>query len=186
VCPAKAIKMVDKKAGEVFISETRFGPLTHAQLGVAEETSGLLVSLVRNTARMVAKKYDKDLIVIDGPPGIGCPVIASITGVDLVLIVTEPTLSGIHDLKRILDVSEHFKIPSVVCINKYDLNDENCREIERYCNDRGVKIIGKIPYDGIFTKAMVEGKNVIEYNHDSKISRIIDEMWCEIKNMLKV
>jgi len=186
VCPVNAIKMVDKKAGEVFISETRFGLLTHAQLGVAEETSGLLVSLVRNNARMVAKKYDKDLIVIDGPPGIGCPVIASITGVDLVLIVTEPTLSGIHDFKRILDVSEHFRIPSVVCINKYDLNDENCREIERYCNDRGIKIIGKIPYNEIFTKAMVEGKNVIEYDYNSNISRIIDEMWCEIKNMLKV
>jgi MinD superfamily P-loop ATPase len=186
ICPTNAITMKDKRTGFTFISETRFGLLSHAQLNVAEETSGLLVSLVRNNAKILAKKHNKKLIIIDGPPGIGCPVIASITGVDLVLIVTEPTVSGIHDLERILKVADHFKIPSLVCINKYNINEENCGKIKEYCNNKGIDVVGKIPYDEIVTKAMIEGKNIIEYTSNHNVSKKIVEMWNRIEEKLKV
>ena len=111
--------------------------MVHASLGIAAENSGKLVSMVRQQARDLAEQAKRSLVLVDGPPGIGCPVIASIGGVDLVLIVTEPTLSGLHDLKRILDVAKHFTIPAMVCINKYDINPENSRTIEKYCRRRG-------------------------------------------------
>ena len=133
VCPVDAISMVDRDSGFAYVSETRFGPMAHAVLKTAEEASGKLVTVVRNNAKMLAEEKEKDIIIIDGPPGIGCPVISSITGVDLVLIVTEPTLSAIHDLERILGVAHHFGIPAVVCINKFDINHENTEKIEQYC-----------------------------------------------------
>jgi len=123
VCPADAITMKERDSGFAYISDTRFGPMAHAMLKTAEEASGKLVTMVRENAKKIAEEKNKNLIIIDGPPGIGCPVIASITGVDMVLIVTEPTLSAIHDLERILDVSHHFNIPAVVCINKCDVNN---------------------------------------------------------------
>jgi len=122
VCPTDAIKMVERDSGYSYISETRFGPMSHAMLMTAEEASGELVAVVRENAKKLAEKYEKELIIIDGPPGIGCPVISSITGVDLVLIVTEPTLSAIHDLERILEVANHFDVPAVEGRNKYDIN----------------------------------------------------------------
>ena len=183
VCPEEALSLVDRKSGFAYISDTRFGPLAHAKLNIAEEASGKLVTLVRNYARILAKKNNKDLIIIDGPPGIGCPVISSITGVDLVMIVTEPTKSGIHDLKRILGVAEHFKIPSAVCINKCNINDQQSKSIQKYCKMHDIPVVGLVPYDTVFTKAMIEGQNVIEYS-DNHISEILRIMWKKVEGML--
>jgi len=158
VCPVDAITMKERDSGFAYISETRFGPMAHAVLKTAEEASGKLVAIVRENAKTLAEEKKKDLIIIDGPPGIGCPVIASMTGVDLVLIVTEPTLSAIHDLERVLGVAHHFKIPAVVCINKYDINLDNTRKIEQYCKNNDIKVVGKLPYDNIVTEAMIRSR----------------------------
>lgn len=185
VCPVKAIQMIDRDSGFSYMSETRFGPMAHAVLKTAEEASGKLVTVVRNNAKTLAEEKKKDLIIIDGPPGIGCPVISSITGVDLVLIVTEPTLSAIHDLERILDVAAHFEIPAVVCINKYDINTENTEKIEQYCIEKNIDVVGKLPYDIVVTEAMVNEKTVIEYSK-GEFSNLIIEMWNNIKGRLKI
>lgn len=183
VCPEEALSLIDRNSGYAYVSETRFGPMAHAKLNVAEETSGKLVTLVRNNARILAKKNNKELIIIDGPPGIGCPVISSITGVDLVLIVTEPTKSGLHDLKRILGVAGHFKIPSSVCINKCDINTQQSKSIQKYCQMNEIPVVGLIPYDTMFTKAMIKGKSVIEYT-DGSISERVKNMWDKVEGML--
>ncbi len=183
VCPEKALTMVDRKSGNAYTSETRFGPMAHAKLNIAEETSGKLVTVVRNYAKILAKKNGKNLIVIDGPPGIGCPVISSITGVDMVLVVTEPTKSGMHDLKRILGVATHFNIPSAVCVNKCDVNTDQSKSIQKYCQTIDVPIVGLIPYDTVFTKAMIEGRSVIEYS-DGSISEQLKFMWNKVEGML--
>jgi len=180
VCPAGAIYLVDRKSGFAYLSETRFGPMSHAELNTAEEATGKLISLVRNNARMLADKYNKDLIIIDGPPGIGCPVIAAISGVDLVLIVTEPTLSGIHDMERILGVAGHFNIPAVVCINKFDINPGNTQVIEKYCAENGLDVVGRIPYDETPTMAMIREMTVVEFS-DSEFSNNIIKIWENIK-----
>ncbi|MBN2057769.1 MAG: ATP-binding protein [Candidatus Saganbacteria bacterium] len=164
VCSSDAVKLVDNKAGEWFISDTRFGPFVHAKLGIAEENSGKLVSRIRQAARDIAKQRGSDYIIIDGPPGIGCPVIASLTGVDLALIVTEPTTSGLHDAKRIMDVARHFNVPVKLAVNKYDLNPEMTDEIENYCKKADVPVVGKIAFDRRFVEAMVAGKMIIEYD----------------------
>ncbi len=181
VCPANAIEMIDRDSGFSYISDTRFGPMAHAVLKTAEEASGKLVTVVRENAKKIAGEKNKDLIIIDGPPGIGCPVISAITGVDLVLIVTEPTLSGISDMERIIDVANHFDIPSLVCINKYDLNKNNSERIEKYCKTKNVEVVGKLPYDTDITKALIEEKNIIEYDPNLEISKKIIDMWNEIK-----
>jgi MinD superfamily P-loop ATPase len=184
VCPVNAIKMIDRDSGFSYISETRFGPMAYALLKTAEEASGKLVTIVRDNAKALAEENKKDLIIIDGPPGIGCPVIASITGVNLVLIVTEPTLSGIHDLERIYDVACHFKMPAVVCINKFDVNSDNSKKIEDYCKSKKIPIVGKLPYDLIMTKAMVEEKSIVEFSNDSRLCDEIVNMWNQIKRRL--
>jgi MinD superfamily P-loop ATPase len=186
VCPVDAIKMINRNSGFSYISETRFGPMAHAMLKTAEEASGKLVTVVRNNAKALADEKKKDLIIIDGPPGIGCPVIASITGVNLVLIVTEPTLSGIHDLKRIYDVAYHFKIPAVVCINKFDVNLDNSKNIEDYCESNNLPVVGKLPYDLIMTKAMVEEKSIVEFSNESSLCNEIVDMWEIIRERLDV
>jgi len=183
VCPVNAIEMIDRDSGFSYISETRFGPMSHAMLKTAEEASGKLVTVVRENAKSLAEEKKKNLIIIDGPPGIGCPVISSISGVDLVLIVTEPTLSAIHDLKRIIGVAHHFNIPAVVCINKYDINEENSEEIQRYCENNNIDVVGKLPYDIIVTEAMIHEKNIIEYS-DGEFSKQIVEIWDNIKRRL--
>ena len=163
VCPEHAISMKERLSGRWFLSETRAGKMVHARLGIAAENSGKLVSLVRQQAKDLAEKEKKDLILIDGPPGIGCPVIASIGGVDLVLIVTEPTVSGLHDLKRTMEVAGHFNVPAMVCINKYDINPDNTRTIENYCAEKGIAVAGRIPFDPAVTKAMIHMLAVTEY-----------------------
>ena len=181
VCPVDAIQMKDRKSGFAYISDTRFGPMAHAHLNTAEEASGKLVTVVRNHAKELAEKNAKDLILIDGPPGIGCPVFSAITGVDLVIVVTEPTYSAIHDLQRILDVAKHFKTNAVVCINKYNINKENTKKIEEHCSKNKIKIVGKIAYDPVFTKAMINERTVIEFLEDCEVSKEIKKMWEEIR-----
>ncbi len=184
ICPVHAIKMIDRDSGFSYISETRFGPMAHAVLNTAEEASGKLVTVVRNKAKHLAEKKQKDLILIDGPPGIGCPVIASITGVNLVLIITEPSLSAIHDLKRILGVANHFQIPAVLCINKSTINDKNTSKIENYCKKNNILIVGKLPYDTTITQAMIHEKSIIEFS-DGKLSHEIYKIWNRIQEVLQ-
>lgn len=184
VCPVGAIEMVERQAGEAYISDTRFGPLVHAKLHAGEEASGKLVALVRKKARELAEEQGKGLMIIDGPPGTGCTVISSITGVDLVVVVIEPTLSGMHDSWRVIEVAEHFKIPCVVCINKYDINSENTGKIEEFCKERGIEIVGRLPYDDTATKAMMEKKTIVEFS-DAGLSRGIKDIWRKVEKALQ-
>jgi len=176
-CPAKAIDFPIKTCGELFISETRCGPMVHARLGIAEDNSGKLVTLTRKEARELAKKRSLGLILTDGPPGLACPVIASIAGATAVLIVTEPTLSGHHDMDRVVELANHFEIPASICVNKYDLNPDMTGVIEQYAKDRGLPILGRIPFDPIFTKAMVQKQTVIEYHGRSQAAQALREIW---------
>lgn len=182
-CPRKAIEFGNNLSGEWFISETRFGPLVHAKLGIAEDNSGKLVTLVRQNARLIAEKNGHQLIIVDGPPGIGCPVIASIAGVDSALVVTEPTLSGIHDMERVINLAAHFKIKTLVLINKYDLNLVVTKQIEDYCLTNRIQLVGRLPFDTVITEAMVEGKSVIEYS-DRAVSKEIRKVWDNLNSFL--
>jgi MinD superfamily P-loop ATPase len=163
LCPVQAIEVAPVVNGEWFISETRFGPMVHARLGIAEENSGKLVSVVRTNAKRIAGERGLSLVIIDGSPGIGCPVIASITGASLMLAVAEPTLSGLHDLERVAALTRHFGIPTLVCMNKWDLNPQICRQIEDWAREMGIEPAGRIRYDTAVTEAQVQAKTVIEY-----------------------
>ncbi len=184
ICPFEAIKMEENVSGEWYVSETEYGPLIHAKLGVAEENSGKLVAVVRENAREICQKNGLGLVMVDGPPGIGCPVIASVTGVDLVVIVTEPTFSAISDLKRVLGLTQHFQIQSVVLINKCDINLENTKKIENFCSEENIEVVGKLPFDNAFTQAMVEGKTIIEYG-DSNLVKEIENLWQRISTRIR-
>lgn len=184
ICPEKAIMMEEAFSGDWFISETVYGPFVHARLGIGEENSGKLVTVVRKKATEIAEERNLKLILIDGPPGIGCPVAASLTGVDLVLVVTEPTLSGIHDLERILKLSEHFKIPSLVCINKFDINSENTHQIVSYCEKNGSKVIGQIPYEPKVVEALVNRRTVLDYPC-RQVGNIVVDMWNKAETLLE-
>jgi MinD superfamily P-loop ATPase len=176
LCPAEAITMKENMAGHWFISDTRYGTLVHARLGIARENSGKLVALVRQRARTMAEKEEANYIISDGPPGIGCPVISSLSGANLALLVTEPTLSGIHDLGRVLGVCHHFGVPALVCINKCDINEDNTRRIEKFCQGQGVEVAARIPFDRAVTEAMVAGLPVVEYRQNG-VSRQIEALW---------
>lgn len=176
ICPQKAVLMEDNLSGHWFISETKYGPLVHAKLGVAEENSGKLVATVRQKARAVAKRERLDYVIIDGPPGIGCPVIASLTGVDLALVVTEPTLSGVHDLERVLQVARHFRVRTAVVINKFDLNLENSQRIEDLCQKQNIEVIASLPFSVEVSEALVRSQPVVEYG-DSDITQKIKLIW---------
>jgi MinD superfamily P-loop ATPase len=165
-CAEDAIEFGPVVNGEWFQSETRCGPMVHARLGIAEENSGKLVSTVRTSAKRTAEERGLDLVIIDGSPGIGCPVIASVTGATLVLAVTEPTLSGLHDLERVAELTRHFGIPTLVCVNKWDLNPEVCERIEARARERGLGLAGRVRYDHAFTEAQIRGKAVVEYGQD--------------------
>ena len=165
-CPADAIEFAPAVNGRWFLSETRHGPMVHARLGVAEENSGKLVSLVRRRAKQVAEQRGLDLVLIDGSPGVGCPVIASVTGADLVLVVTEPTLSGLHDLHRVADLTKHFGTDTLVCVNKWDLNEQLAADIESQARDRGLRGVGRVRYDRAVTDAQIQGRAVVEVARD--------------------
>ena len=181
ICPVDAIAMEKNLSGQWFISDTRYGPLVHARLGIAQENSGKLVAQVRQKARQIAQERNLDYIISDGPPGIGCPVISSLSGANAALLVTEPTLSGMHDLERVLGVCRHFGVTALVCINKYDLNEENSRQIESYCAERGIEVVARIPFDNAVTEAMVQGKPVVEYS-GGRVSQEIEKLWDGIKS----
>jgi len=184
ICPAEAIIMKESLSGHWFISDTKYGPLVHARLGIAQENSGKLVALVRQQAKLIAEKQGADYIVSDGPPGIGCPVISSLSGASLALLVTEPTLSGMHDLERVLGVCHHFGVQALVCINKYDLNEDNTRQIESYCTNRGVEVASKIPFDNVVTEALVQGLPIVEYSR-GKVTGEIESLWHHVSHMLE-
>jgi MinD superfamily P-loop ATPase len=176
--------MEEAFSGDWFISETSYGPFVHARLGIGEENSGKLVTVVRKQATEIAEERNLNLVLIDGPPGIGCPVAASLTGVNLVLVVTEPTLSGIHDLERILKLSEHFKIPSLVCINKFDINPENAHQIVSYCEKNGSRVIGQIPYEPKVVEALVNRRTVLDYPCH-RVGDMVFEMWNNVEALLE-
>lgn len=184
-CPRGAVKMMPKDAGEWFVSETRHGPMVHARLVPGEENSGKLVSLVRAKAKSIAEDRGFDLVLIDGSPGIGCPVIASVTGATQVLAVTEPTLSGIHDLDRILSLTEHFHIPAAVCVNKYDINLDMTERVERYCSEKKIPVVGRVSFDPVVTKAQVAGVSVVEYSGGS-VSLEIQKIWRELSYRMEI
>ena len=165
-CPAGAIDFPERDCGEWFVSATRFGPLVHARLGIAAENSGKLVTIVRNRAREMAGGRGEGLVLVDGPPGVGCPVIASVTGADAVLVVAEPTLSGEHDLRRVLELARHFGVPAAVCVNKWDVNPSMADRIERVAAGAGAAAAGRIPYDRAFTEALVQGRTLVEHMPD--------------------
>jgi MinD superfamily P-loop ATPase len=185
VCPANAVTLNERVSGQAYISKIRYGLMVHAMLNPGEANSGKLVTLVRQNAKIVAEKEGINLILIDGPPGIGCPVIASVTGVDAGLIVTEPTMSGIHDLKRALQLLEHFNVPSIVCVNMYDVNRSNTEKILSFCKDEGIKVVGKIPFNPKVTEAMVKGKTIIEYSAKSDVANEIRHVWEKISAVLE-
>lgn len=186
ICPRSAISLSERISGEAYVSETRFGPMSHAKLGAAEANSGKLVALVRQNARQLAERENLSLILIDGPPGIGCPVIASLTGIDLVVVVTEPTLSGLYDLGRILGVARHFGVIPRVIINMHDINSENAEKIIESCKRNYAEVIAKVPFDLTVTEAMVAGKPVIEYSPSCMASKEIRRAWEEIQSILNI
>jgi MinD superfamily P-loop ATPase len=183
VCPVQAVTLEVPTSGEWYVSQTRYGPLVHARLGIAEENSGKLVTEVRKKAREIAEIEGRDLLIMDGSPGIGCPVIASLTGTDLALIVTEPTLSGVHDMERIVELAHHFKIRAACCINKYDLNHDNSDGIERWCRARSIPVVGKIPFDPAVTESVVRGLPYVEYAKNSSAQEIRN-MWSSLLGLI--
>jgi MinD superfamily P-loop ATPase len=172
--------MEENISGEWFISETKYGPMVHARLGIAEENSGKLVTLVRQNAQKIAETESKDYIIIDGPPGIGCPVIASLANVDLALIVTEPTLSGIHDMERIALVAQHFNVPTKVVINKYDINLQNTDDIKKICAAKDIEVLAQLPFSEKVIQSIVEGMPVVKYC-DDQITEDIALLWERIR-----
>ena len=185
VCPEDAVDLVDRKAGDWFVSETKFGPMVHARLGIAAENSGKLVALIKTNAEQIASERRLELVIVDGSPGIGCPVISSITGADLVLIVTEPTMSGQHDLARVSDLTKHFNIPAVVCVNKWDINPDVSGSIQEWCEKRELEMVGKVEYDRSVTEAQIAGKSIIEFGN-GRVTSEIKQMWEKIREKLQL
>jgi MinD superfamily P-loop ATPase len=179
-CPEQTIGFPNKTCGHWYQSKTRIAPFIHAKLLPGEENSGLLVSLLRKKAKVLAENLGADLILCDGSPGIGCPVIASLTGTDLAVIITEPTPSGLHDMNRVLELCKHFRVAAKVIINKYDLSPDYSSIIEKELKKNGIPLIGKIPFDDVFIKAMIAGKTVIEYDDKSNLSKNIKQIWQNI------
>jgi len=176
-CPEEAIDFPLNTCGEWFLSDTRFGPMVHARLHIAEENSGKLVALIRERGKKLAEEKGLDLLLTDGPPGIGCPVIASLGGATAVLIVAEPTVSGRHDMERVVELAAFFKIPAMVCVNKFDLNPSEGEAIEAFSREKNVTVMGRIPFDLAFTKAMVQGKTIVEFDSHSKGCEAVKEIW---------
>lgn len=184
ICPVGAVEFVERICGHAYISETRYGPLSHARLKPGMENSGKLVTLVRQNAKKLAEDGGRELVLVDGPPGIGCPVIASLADIEYGLVVVEPTLSGIHDLERALALLEHFKVEPLVCVNKQDLNVENTESISEFCSKKHIDVVGLVPFDPSVTKAVVAGQPVVEYAPETTSSRAIREMWDRVKTHL--
>jgi MinD superfamily P-loop ATPase len=179
-CPEDAIHCEEQQAGLWFRSDTRFGPLFHAHLFAAQENSGKLVTLVKQHGRLLALDEGRGLLIVDGPPGIGCPVISANAGADLALLVTEPTVSGVHDLERILGTVNHFRVPALVLINKADVNPAQTAVIEAYCRTQGIELVGRLPYDTVVTEAMVQGQPVTLYEPGGIMASALRKVWTEV------
>lgn len=185
ICPANAINMYDQKAGQWFISNTKADNiLVHAKLGIGADNSGKLVAKVKKEAKEIAENTKKDIIIVDGSPGIGCPVISSVSGADFVVLVTEPSISGLHDLKRVYQLVKKFKIEAGCIINKANINIEISEEIKDFLKEENISFISSLPYDETFTKAMTNGQTIVEYG-ESNLKNLIVESWKKIKQIVK-
>lgn len=185
ICPVRAIATKQNFNNQWFVSETRFGPLVHAKMGPGEENSGKLVSEIRQKAREIATITKADFIINDGPPGIGCSAIASVTGTDAVLLVIEPTVSGLHDAKRLVQLTENFKIPLFAIINKFDINIEFTKTVKDYLNEKAIPLIGKIPFNSLIVKAMIDEKTIIEYQPNNPICNEFYSIWKKLIEIIK-
>jgi MinD superfamily P-loop ATPase len=183
-CPEDAITMQKQLAGEWFRSESLYGPLFHAALIPAQENSGKLVTLVKQNARLLAMDDEYDLVLVDGPPGIGCPVISAASGADLALIVAEPTAAGVHDMRRVLQTTDHFGVQALVCINKTDIYPQGAAEIEAFCQEEGIQMVGQIPFDLTVTEAMVQGQTITAFAPEAPASQAIREIWAKVMDIL--
>jgi len=183
ICPVGAIKMEEKVSGEWYISETKYGTMVHAKLNIAEENSGKLISVIRKKASEIAEAEKKDFVIIDGSPGIGCPVISSISGTDCAIVVTEPTMSGLHDAKRVVQTARHFGVSPCIIINKYDLNIDMSDKIEDFAREEKINIIGKIPFDKIVVESITNGIPLVEYSK-GKIVDNLYAIWEKVLNIL--
>jgi len=185
ICPANAISLVDSHVGNWYRSSTKCdNTLVHARLGIGADNSGKLVAMVKKEARQIAEKNNLDMIIIDGSPGIGCPVVSSLSGADLVVLVTEPTISGFHDLKRVYELVDSFNIKAACIINKADINVDICDQIELFLKDKGIEHLVNLPYDERFTNAMLEAKTIIEYDN-GQLKALVEESWSKIKTLIK-
>jgi len=180
-CPEKAVALVEDGSGEWYVSQTRCGPLVHARLGPAQENSGKLVTIVRNEAKRIAQEQGLDYVLVDGPPGIACPAMASLTGADATLIVMEPTLSGLHDFRRLADLLAHFKQRGWACINKWDINPDLCDRMEKEARSLSIPVLGRIRYDKAVIKAQIKRRAVVE-NGDSPAASEMRALWESVKN----
>lgn len=184
-CPVEAINFPQRTCGTWSISDTRCGPMVHAKLGIAEENSGLLVSLLRKEAKELAEREGLDTIIVDGPPGIGCPVIASVTGASAVLVISEPTMSGMHDMERVGELAAFLKVPAMVCVNKYDINPEMSEKIKSYAVNHNMTFVGSVPYDRDVTAAMVAQQSLVDFSNGNA-SEAIKDVWKEIVRFMEL
>jgi MinD superfamily P-loop ATPase len=180
VCPNDAVTLEKEETGKWFISDTKYGVFVHAKLAIAQENSGKLVSIIREKAKDIAIENNAEYIIIDGPPGIGCPVIASLSGVDMAVIVTEPSLSGIHDMERVVGVAKHFGVDTKVIINKYDINIENTESINKFCKEKNIEVLGQLPFSDIVSQSVVKGIPIVEFC-DEEITKNIKNLWEKMK-----
>lgn len=185
ICPTKAISMEIQPSGVIYEAETRFGPMVHALLNIGAENSGKLVSEVIQKSHKKANQLNKDLIIVDGSPGIGCPVIAALTNAMLVIVVVEPTVTAIHDMKRALELVQFFKLTPAVIINKATINEEQRYNIINFCNEEDIAIVGELPYNMEMYKAMVNRKTIIEHGIDG-MEKLLNEIWVKIQDLLKL
>lgn len=182
-CPEEAIELVDEITGETFLAQTPQGKFSHALLGIGAEGSGKLVTEVRKGAQGLQEQ--EDFLIIDGSPGIGCSVIASITGCTAVLVVSEPTQSGLHDLERVVELANHFSLPTYLCLNKYDLNEQLTKQMEQFAEKNKVTVLGKIPFDPLVVKALQQNKPLLSFTQ-SPAAQAIEEIWQKLKKNLEV
>lgn len=185
ICPAEAAKMVDHVSGKWFISDTAYGPFIHAKLGIAEGNSGLLVARVRKAAKEVAEERNIPLIITDGPPGIGCPVISALSGTDLALVITEPTASGIHDMERIVQLAGNFDCKVAVCINKYTLHSESAKQLEKRAEQLQIPVVGRIPYHQVMHQAVIKRQPVTLLDNNNSIQQEIKNLWSNIYKLIQ-
>lgn len=186
VCPERAVEMIPRTSGYLYESMTRFGPMSHAKLLPGEGNSGKLVTEVRKQAQELASNNGQAITLIDGSPGIGCPVIATVSGIKLGVIVTEPTMSGIHDMERVMKLLERFRVHTMVLVNKSDLNLENTQRIEQICVENGVDFLGTIPFDSVMTESMVAAKTLPEFVPNHKITHLLESKWNKITEFVSI